>query len=58
MRGAWCVVRILPDLRVTNLAAAGALYADFLRMAREELGLDWVDRYLAPSGAAVQAERC
>lgn len=52
------VVRILPDLRVTNLAAVGAFYADFLGMAREELGLDWVDRYLAPSGAAVQAERC
>ncbi|MCA0435481.1 MAG: VOC family protein [Austwickia sp.] len=48
------VVRIIPDLTVESLAAAEEFYGDYLGLRREDLGLDWVTRYLAPSGATLQ----
>lgn len=48
------VVRIIPDLAVESLAASDEFYGDYLGLHREDLSLDWVTRYLAPSGAALQ----
>lgn len=48
------VERIIPDLVVDSLAASDAFYGEYLGLQREDLGLDWVTRYLAPSGSALQ----
>lgn len=48
------VVRIIPDLTVADLAAADEFYRDYLGLERQDLGLDWVTRYLAPDGASLQ----
>lgn len=48
------VVRIIPDLSVDSIAAADEFYGGFLGLERQEMGLDWVTRYLAPSGASLQ----
>ncbi len=48
------VVRIIPDLAVADIAAADDFYGDYLGLRREDMGLDWVVRYLAPSGANLQ----
>ncbi len=48
------VVRIIPDLTVASVAATADFYAGFLGLNREDLGLGWVTRYVAPSGANLQ----
>lgn len=48
------VVRIIPDLAVADIEATADFYADFLGLTRQDLGLDWVTRYLAPTGANLQ----
>lgn len=47
-------MRIIPDLVVADMDAAAAFYAGFLGLAREDLGLGWVTRYLAPNGTNLQ----
>lgn len=47
-------MRIIPDLAVADLDAADDFYGDYLGLRRQDLGLDWVTRYLAPSGANLQ----
>ncbi|MBB1482652.1 VOC family protein [Tessaracoccus sp. MC1865] len=48
------VVRIIPDVLVKDITAADDFYGDYLGLRREDLGLDWVTRYVAPSGANLQ----
>lgn len=48
------VVRIIPDVVVANISAADEFYGDYLGLERQDLGLEWVTRYLAPSGAGLQ----
>lgn len=48
------VVRIIPDVLVENITAADDFYGGYLGLRREDLGLDWVTRYVAPSGANLQ----
>lgn len=48
------VARIIPDLVVSDIEATERFYGDFLGLTRERLGLDWVTRYVAPSGALLQ----
>jgi RimJ/RimL family protein N-acetyltransferase/predicted enzyme related to lactoylglutathione lyase len=48
------VVRIIPDLVVEDMAAADEFYGSYLGLDRQEMGLDWVTRYLAPTGANLQ----
>ena len=47
-------MRIIPDLAVEDLAAADDFYGGYLGLRRQDLGLDWVTRYLAPDGANLQ----
>ena len=48
------VVRIIADLTVTDIAATQTFYGDFLGLGRQEMGLDWVTRYVAQSGANLE----
>ncbi len=48
------VVRIIPDLAVADIAAADTFYGDYLGLQRQDLGLDWITRYLAPGGPSLQ----
>lgn len=48
------VVRIIADLTVADIAATQAFYSEYLGLDRQEMGLDWVTRYVAPSGASLQ----
>ncbi|WP_097188124.1 VOC family protein [Ornithinimicrobium cerasi] len=48
------VVRIIPDLSVESIAEADEFFGGFLGLERQDLGLDWVTRSLAPSGASLQ----
>lgn len=48
------VVRIIPDLVVEDIAAANEFYGSYLGLTRQEMGLDWVTRYVAPTGAHLQ----
>ncbi len=48
------VVRIIPDLAVADIEATADFYSGFLGLSRQDLGLDWVTRYLAPTGANLQ----
>ena len=48
------VIRIIPDLEVEDIAAADDFYGGYLGLQKQDLGLDWVTRYLAPAGADVQ----
>jgi uncharacterized glyoxalase superfamily protein PhnB len=48
------VVRIIADLTVADLAATQDFYGEYLGLDRQEMGLDWVTRYVAPSGASLQ----
>ncbi|SHH43620.1 Glyoxalase/Bleomycin resistance protein/Dioxygenase superfamily protein [Jatrophihabitans endophyticus] len=43
------VIRVTADLAVPDLDEATAFYADFLGLDREDLGLDWVTRFVVPS---------
>ncbi len=47
--------RVLADLRVADLEAAGGFYTDYLGLSTEEFNLGWVARYTSPdTGASVQ----
>lgn len=48
------VERIIPDLVVNDVEATTDFYAGFLGLSRTDLGLDWITRYAAPSGANLQ----
>lgn len=48
------VIRIIPDVPVNDLTAADDFYGGYLGLRREDLGLDWVTRYVAASGANLQ----
>src|SRR6476660_9201176 len=48
------VVRIITDLTVADIAATRTFYGDYLGLDQQEMGLDWVTRYVAPSGANIQ----
>ncbi len=43
------VIRVTIDLTVPDLEQAEAFYADFLGLAGEDMGLDWVTRFVVPS---------
>lgn len=47
-------MRIIPDLAVADIEETTGFYAGFLGLTREDLGLGWVTRYLAPTGANLQ----
>lgn len=44
------VVRIIPDLQVQNLQAAREFWACYLGLAEQDMGLDWVTRFLPDDG--------
>ena len=49
------VVRVTVDLTVPDLAEAASFYTDFLGLQHEDMGLDWVHRYVEPgTGEHVQ----
>jgi catechol 2,3-dioxygenase-like lactoylglutathione lyase family enzyme len=48
------VVRIIADLTVADIAATEDFYSGYLGLDRQEMGLDWITRYVAPSGANLQ----
>jgi predicted enzyme related to lactoylglutathione lyase len=49
------VIRVTTDLTVPDVEAAKAFYADYLGLDHEEMGLDWVTRFVVPgSGEHVQ----
>jgi uncharacterized glyoxalase superfamily protein PhnB len=48
------VVRIIADLTVADIAATQGFYSDYLGLDKQEMGLDWVTRYVAPTGASLQ----
>lgn len=48
------VTQIIPDLRVDDLDEARRFYEGLLGMTEEPMGLDWVTRFVAPSGAMLQ----
>lgn len=47
-------MRIIPDLAVDDLRAADEFYGSYLGLERQEMGLTWITRYLAPTGAGLQ----
>jgi catechol 2,3-dioxygenase-like lactoylglutathione lyase family enzyme len=49
------VTGITPNLPVADIEAARGFYADYLGLRGQDLGLDWVTRFVAPDGwASVQ----
>ncbi|MET8199957.1 glyoxalase superfamily protein [Micromonospora taraxaci] len=51
------VIRILPNLAVSDVSAAKGFYTDFLGLSTEAFNLGWVARYTSPdsdTGVAVQ----
>lgn len=42
------VIRVTIDLTVPDIEEAKAFYADYLGLAEEDLGLDWVSRFVVP----------
>lgn len=42
------VVRVTADLTVPDIAEARPFYVDYLGLADEDLGLDWVSRFVVP----------
>ena len=48
------VERIMPDLGTADIKATEEFYGDYLGLTRQDLGLDWVTRYVAPTGASLQ----
>lgn len=49
------VIRVTPDLTVANIAEASDFYADYLGLDAEDMGLDWVTRFIVPgSGEHIQ----
>lgn len=41
------VTRITPNLHVPHVAEAKSFYAEFLGLREEDMGLDWVARFIA-----------
>lgn len=49
------VTRVIADLPVPNIDEARDFYTDFLGLDEEDLGLDWVTRFVVPgSGEQLQ----
>jgi catechol 2,3-dioxygenase-like lactoylglutathione lyase family enzyme len=49
------IVRVTADITVPDIERARSFYEDFLGMDAEDLGLDWVARFVAPgSGEHIQ----
>ena len=48
------VTGLVPDLRVPDTEAARRFWCDLLGLEHQDLGLDWVTRFVAPGGQAVQ----
>jgi catechol 2,3-dioxygenase-like lactoylglutathione lyase family enzyme len=49
------VLRVIPDLHVSDIAEAREFYADYLGLGDEEFNLGWAARYTSPAtGALVQ----
>ncbi len=43
------VIRVTTDLTVPDLEKARAFYTDYLGLDAEDMGLDWVTRFVVPS---------
>lgn len=43
------VIRVTADLTVSDLEEGWDFYTDYLGLDREDLGLDWVTRFVVPS---------
>ncbi len=43
------VIRVTTDLTVTDIEEARSFYEDYLGLEGEDLGLDWVTRFVVPS---------
>lgn len=43
------VIRVTTDLTVPDIEEARAFYAGYLGLNREDMGLDWVTRFVVPS---------
>ncbi len=43
------VIRVTTDLTVPDIEEARAFYADYLGLDGEDMGLDWVTRFVVPS---------
>jgi predicted enzyme related to lactoylglutathione lyase len=49
------VMRVVPDLLVSDIEAAKSFYQDFLGLSTEEFTMGWVARFTSPdTGAIVQ----
>ena len=49
------VIRVTADLTVPDIREAGAFYADYLGLEAQDMGLDWVTRFVVPgSGEHLQ----
>ena len=49
------VIRVTIDLTVPDIEAAKAFYTDYLGLDEDDMGLDWVTRFVVPgSGEHVQ----
>jgi catechol 2,3-dioxygenase-like lactoylglutathione lyase family enzyme len=44
--------RIMPNLRVADIAATKSFYTDYLGLSTEEFNMGWVARYTAPDSKA------
>lgn len=43
------VIRVTTDLTVSDIEEARAFYTDYLGLEDEDMGLDWVTRFVVPS---------
>ncbi len=43
------VIRVTADLEVASLESASGFWADFLGLDAEDMGLDWVTRFVVPA---------
>lgn len=49
------VIRVTTDLTVPDIEEATSFYEDYLGLHREDLGLDWIARFVVPdSGEHIQ----
>ena len=49
------VIRVTTDLTVPDIAEARAFYSDYLGLEGQDMGLDWVTRFIVPgSGEHIQ----
>ncbi|MGH9061418.1 MAG: VOC family protein, partial [Acidimicrobiales bacterium] len=49
------VIRVTTDLTVPDIDEAKAFYTDYLGLEAQEMGLDWVTRFVVPgSGEHIQ----